>query len=869
MIKHLLLSIFFLLPTWVLCQRQELLTIQNDSAEIVLESMNVHVRIIGNIATTVTEMTFYNPNDRVLEGELNFPLAENQRVYRFALDFNGMLREGVAVEKNLGRRAFEGVVRQNIDPALLEMTAGNNYKARIYPIPAKGTRKILIGVEEELQYSEMPLYQLAMNYGKIGNFYIKVELMDQAVKPKIKRNDLVNFNFEQWRQGFIAEHSASDFEAAGVLSFEIPTKLVDAVYRERQPQTDYFYLLVNPPQTSIAKKKPATVAIIWDASNSAKNRDLSTEKELLRAYFEKFDHVEVTILQFSDELLDTAKVKVQHGNSSEVIAILDRVVYDGGTNLQKIDFGQLKFDEIMLFSDGISNLGKLTIDKEVPPVYTVCSSSVADLSLLKYLASRTGGSFVNLVNTSLNDALRQLNAESLQFLGANYNERKISDVYPSRPRSIDANTSFTVSGKIKTNKKTSITLKFGIRGQVLETREIQIDNTLLGSSLPRLWAHKKVDELIMGPDDNRDAIIAIGKQYGLVTPHTSLIVLDRVEDYVEYGILPPAELKEEYDRIISEKTEALQLRDAEIIEWMLIDFEDRVDWWKDNMKDSTQHVPQENERRPGQSTETQPGDTQSPDSEEEDTRLSAAEDQIEEEDATDDTTQESEPDNNPVVSNPIEAGEYDQVVAGKITSAEDGRALPGVNVIVKGTQRGTISDIDGNYQIAVNNDETLFVSFIGYSTQEIEVGGRTEIDVALSEDVQQLSEVVVTAMGVEVSRQSLSYSISTATTALAGQVAGVNISDATGGTVVVRGNSAIKIGDEPMYLIDGELASKADFEALDLDEVGSMNVIKGENATSLYGSQAADGVIVIMTKDALDDALVLPDSVSSHFEQTW
>lgn len=754
MIKHLLLPLFSLSYSLAFSQSQELLTIQKDSAQIVLESMDVHVQIMGNIATTVTEMTFYNPNDRVLEGELNFPLAENQRVYRFALDFDGKLRDGVAVEKNLGRRAFEGVVRQNIDPALLEMTAGNNYKARIYPIPARGTRKILIGAEEELKYSEMPLYQIAMNYGQISNFHIKVEVVNQAVKPKIKRNDLVNFDFEQWNRVFIAEHSASDFEAAGILSFEIPTELTDVVYRESQPDTDFFYLLINPQQTtSVAKKKPATIAIIWDASNSAKNRNLSKEKELIRSYFEEFDDVEVTIIQFSEELRNTVKVQVKNGNSSEVLAVLDSTVYDGGTNLEKVDFGQLKFDEIILFSDGITNLGQLAIDGKVCPVFTVCSSSVADLSLLKYLANSTGASFVNLVNTSVEEAHRQLNVESFQFLGASFNERKISEVYPSQPKTIDANSPFTLSGKIKTNKKATITLKFGIGNQILVTKEIQIGNALLGSSLTRLWAHKQVDELTIGPKNNRDAIIAIGKQYGLVTPHTSLIVLDRVQDYVQYGIVPPAELREEYDRIVLERMEEHLVQDTEMIERVLENYEDRVDWWKDNMKDSLKHVPKNDQRRPNQGTETQSGNNGSVGSQEVDMDTSGAEDQIEEEGRNDVTNQVSEPSNSEMVTNPVEPGEYDKVVTGIITSIEDGSALPGVNIVVKGTTRGAISDVDGKYQIAMNNDEELVISFIGYTMEEVEVENRNVVDVVLSSDVMQLSEVVVTAMGVEVNRQ--------------------------------------------------------------------------------------------------------------------
>src|SRR5690606_11642931 len=224
-------------------------------------------------------------------------------------------------------------------------------------------------------------------------------------------------------------------------------------------------------------------------------------------------------------------------------------------------------------------------------------------------------------------------------------------------------------------------------------------------------------------------------------------------------------------------------------------------WWEENMKDSLKHVPKENERRPGQATEVRIGNNESPDSQETNTSSVAIEDSIEEEGRTDNTHLEGEPTNSSTAGDPFDAGNYDKVVTGKITSLEDGSPLPGVNVLVRGTTRGTISDINGDYKLAMNNDEALVISFIGYVTSEVAPNGRSVVGVSLSEDMQQLSEVVVTGMGEEVRRKSLSYSISTITTSLAGKVAGVNISNASGGTVVVRGNSTVTVGDEPMYLI--------------------------------------------------------------------
>jgi len=849
-----------------MAQGLELLTIQNDSAEMILERMDVEVRIMGNIATTVTEMIFYNPYDRVLEGELNFPLAENQRVYRFALDINGKLREGVAVEKNQGRRAFEGVVRQNVDPALLEMTAGNNYKTRIYPIPARGSRRILLGVDEELQFSENPLYQLALQYGEIGEFNLRVEVINQAIQPIIKRSDLVNFEFKPWNQAYVAEHHATNFKTTGTLSFEIPTTLSDKVYRESLTDTDLFYLVVNPQAKSVLKKKPTSVAIIWDASHSAKNRNLQKEKEFLRSYLKEIDDVELTILRFSDEVHDTINVHITDGNASKVVAAIDTTIYDGGTNLGKLNLGHLNFDEAILFSDGITNLGQMETIEGAGPVHTICSGSVVDPALLKYIANSTGGSFVNLTNTSVWEGVHQLSSEHLQFLGASFNEKIISEVFPSHPIEIRENSSFTLSGKIKPDKEAIITLQFGTRGRVLETREIKIENSIVGVDLRRLWAHKWVDELASRPTKNRDAIVAVGKQYGLVTPHTSLIVLDRVEDYVRYEIIPPTELREAYEKMMAQKAEDRNLLDSELLDLALEDFEDRMDWWEKDRKDSMIYVPEENEGPSGQSGENGSGNVEEPLSQEVGTEAQSVEELENIEPENEIVEQSEQPETVSITTIPIDRGEYDKVVTGKVMDPEDGTGLPGVNILVKGTSRGTVSDMAGDYQIAVNNDEVLAISFVGFKSEEVEVADRNTVDIVLEYDINELSEVVVIGYG-EVRKQMLTGSVVTITTELQGQAAGVNITDALPGTTVIRGNRSISLGDEPMYIVDGEMVTRSEYEDLDPDQVASMNVIKDEDASAIYGSRAADGVIVIMTKDALEDEFQLPDSITSKFFQ--
>jgi Ca-activated chloride channel family protein len=115
-----------------------------------LRAASVEVDLFGDQAQTRVELRLFNPNHRVLEGELQFPLQEGQVVTGFALDVNGRLRDAAAVPKAKGQEIFEDIRRRRVDPGLLEATAGNQYKLRVYPIPAQGERRVVITINETL-----------------------------------------------------------------------------------------------------------------------------------------------------------------------------------------------------------------------------------------------------------------------------------------------------------------------------------------------------------------------------------------------------------------------------------------------------------------------------------------------------------------------------------------------------------------------------------------------------------------------------------------------------------------------------------------------------------------------------------------------
>ena len=227
----------------------------------------------------------------------------------------------------------------------------------------------------------------------------------------------------------------------------------------------------------------------------------------------------------------------------------------------------------------------------------------------------------------------------------------------------------------------------------------------------------------------------------------------------------------------------------------------------------------------------------------------------------------------------------DRTVSGKVTSVEDESALPGVNVILKGSTSGTVTDIDGNYSLSVPSTGGILVfSFIGLASEEVEIGTRSVIDLQMTADVKQLSEVVVVGYGTQ-SKRNLTGSVSsisgddlmtvpvpTFQGALQGKAAGVNISQASGTlgapiTVRVRGTGSVNASNQPLFIVDGipisfdngaeaDIVGGSGFGAqgtnalanINPNDIESVEILKDAGASAIYGARGANGVVIITTK---------------------
>ncbi len=210
----------------------------------------------------------------------------------------------------------------------------------------------------------------------------------------------------------------------------------------------------------------------------------------------------------------------------------------------------------------------------------------------------------------------------------------------------------------------------------------------------------------------------------------------------------------------------------------------------------------------------------------------------------------------------VSAGAQQRQIRGTVTSLSDKSTIPGVTVVVKGTQTGTLTNADGQYEISASSGQTLTFSFVGYKPQEVAVGAQSEINVILEEDVTMLNEVVAIGYGTQ-SRQTMTTSISkldkkvlenvamaNPATALQGTIPGLRVINNSGQpgsspTILLRGGASINNPGAPLIVVDGVVRS---FNDLNPSDIESVEVLKDAASTAIYGARANNGVILVTTK---------------------
>ncbi len=566
--------------------RPPLLRISDKAAEPVrLVAVNVEAQVVGHLARTTVELTFRNPNNRILEGELQFPLLSGQQVTAFALDFDGKWRSAVPVEKAKGQEVFEEVTRARIDPALLEATKGNNFKLRIYPIPAQGQRKVSLTITERLPMGNRTakgsaaLYRLPIPANeKLETFAFRLRAPE--LEKGLTRVQRGLTGAEWWhREGEAKlEFVQKDYKPAPQIEIVLMQPEREQPVIEEMDGVRYFYAEVPGFKLTRAQRPlPKQLALIWDASGSGAERDHNREWALLDAWFKTVRHATVHLRIARDRVEDGGTFTVRNGDWKALRTVLQKVAYDGATNPAAFVPTEA-VDMVLLFSDGLTNYGETTFPRYAVPLLAVSAARSADTDRLRHAAEQSGGAFVDLTRTSTVAAVRAMLEAPMRLVNVHASGAK--DIVVS-PR--DAQTGRVAVAGVLTAPDALVELEWQNSANTVK-RRIKVSDKAKpqagGGFVTQTWARMKLATLEPEYHLHRAEIQRLGKAFSLVTRGTSLIVLDRVEDYARYEIVPPAELRAEYDRLRGQVQQAKEKDRAAHLEAVVKHFEDKISWWK-------------------------------------------------------------------------------------------------------------------------------------------------------------------------------------------------------------------------------------------------------------------------------------------------
>jgi len=558
------------------------LVVMGAAQAVQLRGVRLSAELSGRMALTTVALEFFNPNPRVLEGELQFPLLEGQTVVGMAMDVDGVMREAVPVDKAHGEAVFEDVTRARIDPALLSATEGNNHKLRVYPIPAQGSKRVLIRYAELLpQRAGRLAYRLPLEFGeRLAELAVSLRVTGADAPPSANAGALAVPAFAASGSGYTLDWVQREVQARGVLDVALAASTSGSVSIGERAGRAYFVAQLAVPQQRARRPLPRVVQLVWDNSGSGAERDHGRELALLEAYFGAARDIEVRLLRVNHAAEPLQTFKVSGGDWGTLRRSLEATVYDGATNLGAVQIDKAA-GEVLLFSDGLANFGAQRLagawaDGRRVPLYAVSAAVRADAGSLRALAEAAGGAFIDLLAQSPEDARAQLLERSTRLLNLQSNGARRLVSASAQP---DQGW-LTVAGELA-GRQARVQLLLEHPDGRRQTIELPVEATNSDGALaPQAWARLQIAALEADEALNRAEIRRVSREFGIVTRETSLIILDRAEDYARHDITPPPELAASVAALQAHAREVQQRSMQSHTEQVVRLFEQKQAWWE-------------------------------------------------------------------------------------------------------------------------------------------------------------------------------------------------------------------------------------------------------------------------------------------------
>ena len=590
---------------------------------IQLQSLHQQVSIVGQTVMTRLTLQFHNPNARVLEGELQFPLQDGQAITGFALDIDGELRRAVPVAKTRGLQVFEEIVRGRVDPALLEASAGNQYKLRVYPLPAHGSRTVQLDILQALPAAgpgprAEQLLTLPLGFdGPVGRAELALHVAGMAPSalkavPQGLPAGALHIG-ETPDGGTLVQLPPRALERPAAVLLRLPavqdkTGTATAAHFDGQ---QFVYAELALPRLGTPRPAPRRLALVWDASGSGAQRQQAAEFALLDALFARWPDLRVRLYVLRDRLEAPVEIDVRGGRWTALRERLQREAFDGATQLGAVQLPADAADLALLFSDGQSTFGTAQPPSFGMPAFVLQSSPGSHAAALRPLAEARGGAVLDLQAISTAQAAQRVATEVprlAELHSADGGQWVASSVASSAGR-------IAVAG-IANAPQGTLEVRFALPGGGQQVQRVRwrtapraepvghapVDpgasapagpgTSAAGRTapprgddgappLPALrWAMLQLDALAARPDLHRRAIEQLGQRFGLATSETSLIVLETLADYVRHRIEPPAgplrtAWRQQAARIAQQDQRSQQQR----VEQLVRRWRERETWW--------------------------------------------------------------------------------------------------------------------------------------------------------------------------------------------------------------------------------------------------------------------------------------------------
>jgi hypothetical protein len=548
-----------------------------------LARASVSVLCAGELAATTLDLTFRNDSDRVLEGELLLPLPDGAAVSSFSIETSSGMRAASVVEREKARATFEQVVRRGVDPGLVEWVRGSTFSTRVYPIPAHGTKRVAVEFEQPL---------VARDAGRLSlrvplDFGAAVATLEVTVRCASERAptcsgetalELVPAGGEWLASRALHSTQKLDLALSVPVDPERPQVLVEPAAHGLSGEERVFVASVPVPE-SAPGAAPARVTLLYDVSRRALGRDRARERAFVAELARRIGTGAIALVPFSDEPWSGAeRFAVEQGACPALLERLAALEPEGALRFAKLDLARLResTDLFVLVSDGLASLDEPDPSLPETPLVAVASGS-GDGRALARLAR--GGTVVRLDTLSPVEAVDRALARPIRLLEAG--GAGLRDVLPEAPSAVTGGRLF-VTGKLRGGDEHELVLRLGRDDADARTLHVAIPTR--GSAATglaeRAWALAELDHLLERSSDSEREIVSLARENGLVTPLTSLLVLDSPADYARYHVPPPPELVTEVAALTRADESAVasssEARLARLEKWVAA----RERWWR-------------------------------------------------------------------------------------------------------------------------------------------------------------------------------------------------------------------------------------------------------------------------------------------------